>query len=72
MQEWLVGMPMYMFVLAMGRVLMPTTIFDFNLNRTMANLEIMFQHMRNILMNVLTITYALICHDDVTTARNQS
>ena len=66
-----VGMAMKMLVRTMGRVLMPTTILDLDLNRAMANLEIMLQHMRHILVNVLTVTYALICHDDVATANNQ-
>ena len=59
-------------MLAMRGVLMPATILDLDLNRAMANPEIVLQHMCHFLVNVLTVTYALICHNDVATTGNQA
>lgn len=56
---------------AMGCVFMPTAILCLNLNGAVADLEIVLQHIRHILKNLLTVTDALICHDDVATANNQ-
>lgn len=61
-----------MIVLAVCRVLMPATIFDLDLNRAVADVEIVFQPMRHIPMNLLAVAYALIGHHDVAAARNQT
>jgi hypothetical protein len=61
-----------MTVLIVRLMFMSAAIIDLNLNCTMANVEIVFKHMRHILKNLLTVSYVLIRHHNMTTTRNQA
>ena len=58
-------------VLALYRVIMAATFLGFNLNRAVSNFEIVFEHVRHILKNLLTLTDALIRHHDVAATCDQ-
>ena len=66
------GMRMLRCVPALYRVIVAAASLGFNLNGAVTNFEIMFEHVRHIMKNLLTFTDALIRYHDVAATCDQT